>query len=99
MPRISSGGAASSHLARVGSSIAPPGTRFGRRAALRSRLLGAGVLRPDDLAEAELIFEELAHQWVVERFREPVCLVGVRDLDALMKVVAGGQMALGRFVQ
>src|SRR5438034_3484425 len=98
MPRISSGGAASSHLARVGSSIAPPGTRFGGRADLRSRLFGAGVLGPDDLAEAELVLEELAYKWVLECFREPLRLVGVRDLDPFMKVVSGGEVALGQFV-
>src|SRR6266540_236843 len=67
MPRISSGGAGSSHLARVGSSIAPPGTPLGGRADLRSRLLGAGVFGANDLAEAELIFEELTHERVLER--------------------------------
>src|SRR5712691_1639553 len=98
MPRISSAGAGSSHLARVGSSIAPPGTRFGRRAALRSRLLGSGVLRPDDLAEAELVFKELAHEWVLERFRETIWLVGKRDFDAFVQVVGGSEIALGQFV-
>jgi len=69
MPWTSSGGAGSSQRARAGSSIGPPGTRLGGRADLRSRLLGAGVLGADDLPEAQLVFEELADERVLERFR------------------------------
>jgi hypothetical protein len=69
MPWISSGGAGSPQRARAGSSIGPPGTRFGGRADLRSRLLGAGVLGADDLPEAQLVFEELADERVLERLR------------------------------
>src|SRR6266542_1025995 len=69
MPLISSGGAGSSHRARTGSSIGPPGTRLGGRADLRSRLLGAGVLGADDLPEAQFIFEELANERVLECLR------------------------------
>src|SRR5258705_2528937 len=98
MPWISSGGAASSQRARGGSSIGPPGTRFGGRADLRSRLLGAGVLGADDLPEAQFVFEELADERVLECFRQTVRLVRVRDLDAFMKVVRRGKVALGQFV-
>ena len=78
--------------------MGPPGTRFGGRADLRSRLLGAGVLGADDLPEAQLILEELADERVLERFRQTVRLVRVRDLDAFMKVVRRGKIALGQLV-
>src|SRR5687768_18227936 len=98
MPRISSGGAGSSHRARTGSSISPPGTRLGGRADLRSRLLGLGVLRADDPTEAELVLEELAHEWILERLGQAFRSVRKGDLDAFVKVVRRRDVSLGQLV-
>src|SRR5688500_9700276 len=98
MPRISSGGAGSSQRARTGSRVSPPGTRLGGRADLRSRLLGFGVPRADDPPEAQLVFEEFAHEWILERFGQSVRSLSERDLDAFMKVMRGGEKSLGQLV-
>ena len=98
MPRISSGGAGSSQRARTGSRVSPPGTRLGGRADLRSRLLGPGVLRSDDPPEAQLVLEELAHERIVERFRQSFRSIRKGDPDALMKVVGRGEVSLGQLV-
>src|SRR5947208_11621955 len=88
----SAGGAGSSQRARTGSAISPPGTRFGGRAALRSRL--PGVRRSDDLAVAELVLDEFADDRVVERLGEALGRFGERDLDALRKIARGDEIAV-----
>jgi len=65
------------------------------RADLRERLLGSGVLGSDDLSVTQLVFDELAHEVVVEGFREILRRLGVRDLDALVQIVASRKLALG----
>src|SRR5437899_5038010 len=99
MPFTSSGGGGSSQRARAGSFGAPAGARFGGRAALRARLLGWGVLGPEELAETELVLHELADGLVRERIRELVGRVRVRDLDALVQVVCRDQVSLGQRIE
>src|SRR5688572_6506193 len=94
MPAASSGGGGSAQRARAGSSGAPPGGRFGGRADLRARLLGSGVLGSDDVAETELVLDELADNVVLERVGEPVRRVGVRDLDSLVEIVRRDEVPL-----
>src|SRR5207249_12108548 len=72
IPWMSSPGAGSSQRARSVSCGAPGGGRFGGRAAFRARLLASGARsgrvsrRPRDLAEEQLVFEELGHGLVFE---------------------------------
>src|SRR5256712_5163776 len=94
MPFRSSGGGASAQRARTGSFGLSGRCRFGGRAALRARLVGSGVLGPDDLAEAELVLEELAHSVVVERARQVLGPLGVRDLDPLVQVMGRDEVTL-----
>lgn len=94
MPRSSSGGGGSSHRARGSSSMAPPGTRLGGRAALRSRLVGSGGFGVEQLPEAELVDDEFADAFVLEGVGDVREIVGVAHLDALADVVTGGEEAL-----
>src|SRR5438094_5140589 len=75
MPLRSSGGGGSSQRARTGSSMAPPGTPLGGRAAFRSRLVG-GVRGPEEVAVAEVVLDELADDGVVETTRELLKALG-----------------------
>src|SRR5438093_4625681 len=93
MPLRSSGGAGSSQRARTGSSMAPPGTPLGGRAALRSRLVG-GVRGPEELAAAEVVLDELADDGVVELLGELLKRLGKGDLDALVEVARRDEVAL-----
>src|SRR5690242_12293643 len=91
---MSAWGAGSLQRARMGSSTAPPGTRFGGRAALRSRLLGAvlgtGGRGADDLPVAELVLDELADRVVLrERLGERLRVLGERDGHAFVDVARG----------
>src|SRR5438477_8168506 len=99
IPRRSSDGGASVQRVRAGSSGAPGGCRFGGRADLRERLLGSGVLGPDDLAVAELVLDELADEVVLERFGKIFRPLGVGDLDSLVEIVGGDQVTLRELVQ
>src|SRR5712691_9135727 len=99
MPRSRAWGGGSEQRARAGSFGAPGGCRFGGRADLRERLLGSGVLGSDDLAEAELVFDELPDELVVEGFRKLLGSLGIRDLDALVQIVSRGEVALRQLVQ
>src|SRR5436190_606145 len=80
--------AASSQRARASSSIAPPGTRFGGRAALRSRLLRSGGFGVEQLPESQLVDDELANALVREAVGHVLEVIGVAHLDALADVVA-----------
>src|SRR5438093_7737028 len=93
MPFWSSGGGGSSQRARTGSSMAPPGTPLGGRAALRSRLVG-GVRGPEELAAAEVVLDELADDGVVELLGELLKRLGKGDLDALVEVARRDEVAL-----
>ena len=66
---------------------------------MRDRLLGSGVLGPDDLAVAQLVFDELAHEIVLERLRKVLRRLGVCDLDALMKVMSRRQVTLWKLIE
>ena len=66
---------------------------------MRERLLGSGVLGSDDLAEAELILDELADEIVVERFGKFLRPLGVGDLDPFVQIVRGNQITLGELVK
>src|SRR5260221_5947872 len=66
IPRRSPSGAGSSQRARTSSSIAPPGTRLGGRAALRARLVGSGGFGVEQLPEAQLVDHEFADAFVLE---------------------------------
>src|SRR4029077_7496589 len=96
MPRTSASGAGSSHRARTASSRAPPGTRFGGRAALRSRLGGSGRGGVERLPEPELVVDELADACVLESIGDVCELVGVAHLDAFADVVRRGEEPLGQ---
>src|SRR3979409_1391449 len=98
MPRSSASGAGSAQRARTSSSTAPPGTRFGGRAALRSRLVGSGCFGGEHLPEAELVNDEFAHTLVLEAVRDVREVVGVARLDALADVVTDREEALGQRV-
>src|SRR5256714_15111759 len=98
MPRRSAAGAGSAHRARTSSSTAPPGTRFGGRAALRSRLVGSGGFGVEQLPEAELVLDELADAFVLETVRDVRELVGVAHLDALADVMSRREEAFGQRV-
>jgi hypothetical protein len=69
------------------------------RADLRERLLGSGVLGSDDLAVAELVFDELADEVVIERLWKLLGRIGKRDLHPLVEVVPSGEVALGKLVE
>ena len=99
MPRRSASGGGSEQRARAGSLGAPGGSRFGGRADFRERLLGSAVLGSDDLAIAELFFDELADEVVVEGFGQILGRLGMRDLHAFVKVVSRGKVALRELVQ
>src|SRR2546423_13243081 len=99
MPRRSASGGGSEQRARTGSIGAPAGCRFSGRADLRERQLGSGVLGSDDLAVAELVLDELANEIILEGFGKIFGRVGVRDLDALVQIVARGEVALPQGVQ
>ena len=66
---------------------------------MRDRLLGSGVLGSDDLAIAQLVFDELANQIVIECFRKLLRRPGVRDLDPLMQVVSRSEIALRKLIE
>src|SRR5205807_9267581 len=97
MPRSSSGGGGSSQRARSGSSGAFCGGRLGPRAIFRARLLvsvsrrGSVTLRREDLAVAQLVFDELAHRFVLERAPQVLWLVRIGDLQACVQGGGGGE--------
>lgn len=66
---------------------------------MRERLLGSGVLGSDDLAVAELVFHELANEIVLKGPGKVFRRFGVRDLDALVKIVPSGEVPLRELVQ
>ena len=66
---------------------------------MRERLLGSGVLGPDDLAVTELVFDELANEIVVECLRKVLRCLGIRDLDALMEIVSRRQITLRQLIE
>jgi hypothetical protein len=66
---------------------------------LRARLLGSGVLGSDDLAIAELVFDELADEVVIERLGKFLGGLGKRDLHPLMQVVPSGEEAVRKLVE
>src|SRR5438445_9035752 len=97
MPARSLGGGGWSQRARAGSSMAPPGTPLGGRAALRSRLVG-GVRGPEEVAVAEVVLDELADDGVLELLGELLERLGEGDLDALVEVARRDEVALGDLV-
>src|SRR5439155_15113756 len=97
--RRSAASEGSEQRAHAGSSAPPRVDLFGRRADLRERLLGSGVLGSDDLAVAELVLDELAHEIVLERLGKILGPLGVGDLDPLVEIVGGDQVALRELVQ
>src|SRR5213592_4185478 len=99
MPRRSACGAGSEQRARAGSAGAPAGCRLGGRADFRERLLGSGVLGSDDLAVAELVFDEFADEIVLKSLGKILRCFGVRDFDALVQVVPRGEVALRERIQ
>ena len=66
---------------------------------MRDRLLGSGVLGPDDLAVTELVFDELANEIVLEDFRKVVRRLAVGDLDALMQVMSRCEITLWKLIK
>src|SRR3989475_9891162 len=99
MPRSRAAGGGSAQRARASSFGAPGGCRFGGRADFRERLLGSGVLGSDDLAVAELVLDEFADEIVVKSLGKLLRRLGVCDLDALMQIVARGQVTLRERVE
>ena len=66
---------------------------------MRDRLLGWGVLGPDDLAVTELVFDELTNEIVLECLRKLLRRLGVGDLDAFMQVMSGREVTLGKLIE
>ena len=66
---------------------------------MRERLLGSGVLGPDDLAVTELVFDELANEIVIECLRKLLRRFGVGDLDALMQVMSRREVTLRQLIE
>ena len=66
---------------------------------MRDRLLGSGVLGPNDLAIAQLVFDELANEIVVECLRKVLRRLGVDHLDALMQVMSRREVTLWKLIK